>query len=119
MRGTNGNTDVLFLESKKELFRSTLLSRHLGIEDIHDSTPTVAPRSIAWDSISEPEAYNTTCQISSTTPGIDEITVQVIRSAWPIPRRRITNLFNHFIKLGVHPGSLKSKCYDLAQIREA
>lgn len=107
LRGASGNADVLSPESKIDLFRSTLLSRHLGIDDIQESIPTVARRNIAWDPISEPEAFNATCQIPSTSPGIDEITAQVIRSAWPILGKRITNLFDQCVKLGVHPKTFK------------
>ncbi|POS84775.1 hypothetical protein EPUL_002711 [Erysiphe pulchra] len=56
--------DVLSPESKIDLFQTTLHSRHLGLDDIQDSLP------IAWDPISEPEAFNATCQISSTSPAL-------------------------------------------------
>lgn len=58
---------MLSPESKIELFRTSLLSRHLGTDNIQESIPTIARRSIARDPISEPEVFNATWQIPSTT----------------------------------------------------
>lgn len=80
---------------------------HLETLDIPLDTPTVPPRNIPWETISNPEAYTATCQAKSTTPGEDELTTHTLRLAWPILSNRITNLFNHCIKLGFHPSAFK------------
>ncbi|POS87160.1 hypothetical protein EPUL_005058 [Erysiphe pulchra] len=94
-------------KSKIDLIRSTLLSRHLKIEDIQDPFPIIVCRNITWNLISEPEAFNATSQVPFTTPVTDEITFQVIRSAWPILGKRINNLSDCCIKFGFLPKVFK------------
>lgn len=93
--------------SKALLFYRFLLCRHLETSDIPIDTPTMSPRNIPWETISNPEAYTATCQVKSTTPGEDELTTHTLRLAWPAMGDRITILFNHCIKLGVHPSAFK------------
>ncbi|POS87852.1 hypothetical protein EPUL_000419 [Erysiphe pulchra] len=51
------------------------------IEDIFDSVLTVASHWIKLEPISEVEVFSTTCKVSSTSPGEDELIVPIIRSA--------------------------------------
>ncbi|POS85683.1 hypothetical protein EPUL_004132 [Erysiphe pulchra] len=48
-----------------------------------------------------------TCQVNSTSPGEDELTVTVLKKAWSHIGGRITRLFNGCIKLGTHPEAFK------------
>lgn len=103
----NGINRYYSPELKALLFRNTLPSRHLEVEDIYDSAPTVASRLIIWEPISEAEAFSATCQVSSTSPGEDELTAPIIRLAWNTLGKRINNLFDRCVHLGVHPKIFK------------
>lgn len=107
LREMDGSNQYYSPELKALLFRNTLLSRHLEVEDICDSSPTVASRLIKWEPISEAEVFSATCQVSSTSPGEDELTAPIIRLAWNTHGKRITNLFDRCLHLGVHPKIFK------------
>ncbi|KHJ32941.1 hypothetical protein EV44_g3830 [Erysiphe necator] len=53
------------------------------------------------------EVFSATYQVSSTSPGEDELTAPIIRLAWNTLGKRITNLFDRCLHLGVHPKILK------------
>lgn len=95
-------------QAKARLLHSALLSRHLDAEDIPDHLNDPSPiRTIEWHQITEREAYAATCQVTSTSPGADEITASVLRMAWPTLGQRITNLFRQCLSLGIHPRAFK------------
>ncbi len=53
------------------------------------------------------EARRAVCQTKSTTPGIDEIPVGVLKEVWPYLGTRITALFQACVSLQVHPRVFK------------
>lgn len=57
--------------------------------------------------ISDLKVFNATCQVSSTPPGEDELTASIIHLAWNALGKRITNLFNRCVHLGVYPNIFK------------
>ena len=93
--------------AKAQLFRTILLSRHIELDDIPEHTPTVPQRKSPWPAISADEAYNAACRAKSTTPGIDEIPVAVIKLAWPTIGEQITALYQQCTALGIHPKVFK------------
>ncbi|KAI1002253.1 hypothetical protein K3495_g5949 [Podosphaera aphanis] len=93
--------------SKALLFYRSLLCRHLETSELPIDTPTVPPRNIPWEVITNPKVYTATCQAKFTTPGEDELTTHTLRLAWPILVDRTINLFNHCMKLGFHPSAFQ------------
>lgn len=94
--------------AKALLLHETLLCRHLDTEDISANTPTVPRRQIPWQPFSTEEAYRATCNVRSSSPGDDEINVEILRLSWQTLGDRITNLFNCCIQLGIHPKVFKT-----------
>jgi hypothetical protein len=94
-------------EGKQELLHQVLLSRHLDTEDVPYTCPAVPEREIEWAPLSDKEAFSATCQVTTTAPGHDEITAQVLREAWPQLGSRITTLFSSCLQLGHHPTAFK------------
>ena len=92
---------------KSRAFQLTLLSRHLDADDIPSDTPTVPVRAIQWQDVTDSEVFAATCQVSSTSPGEDEITSAMLRAAWPAMGLRITALFRRLAREGVHPRIFK------------
>ena len=105
IEGPNG--PVITPEAKAQIFRNTLLSRHLGQLDISTDVPTVAKRTIPWPKLTDQEIYRSCCQVTSSAPGPDEITVIALRNAWPIIGNRVAALFRQCDLLGHHPLSFK------------
>ncbi|KAI0995375.1 hypothetical protein K3495_g12807 [Podosphaera aphanis] len=102
LKGADGIADVQCPEQKAALLHRVLLSRQTEASDIPPDTPTVAIRSIPWEPFIE-EVFRATCQVTSSSPGIYKITTPILRLAWPIIGRRISNLFNKCAELGSHP----------------
>jgi hypothetical protein len=94
-------------QEKAQVLQQALLSRHLEAEDIPANTPAVPRRAIPWSSITAKEVFSAVCQVSSTSPGADEIPAAALRLAWPIIGARITLLFRQLIEEGVHPQAFK------------
>ncbi|KAI0995630.1 hypothetical protein K3495_g12549 [Podosphaera aphanis] len=76
---------VVSPQAKAQLFRNSLLSRHLNQADIPTDVPAVAK------------------QVTSSAPGPDEITVNTLQKAWPIIGTRVAALFRRCDQLGWHP----------------
>ncbi len=93
--------------AKSHLLQESLLHRAQMDKDIPYDTPAVPARAVPWAPIQEAEAYAATCQVSSTTPGIDEIPVQAIQKAWKLLGPRITHLYQACLRQGVHPLTFK------------
>lgn len=106
LRGPNG--PVADTGEKIQLLRETLLNRHLQVEDVPLDTPAVPARALPWGRVHPDEAFKAICQVSSTTPGLDEIPVAALRLAWPILGTRITALFQRCLDKGVHPAAFKA-----------
>ncbi|POS82421.1 hypothetical protein EPUL_005139, partial [Erysiphe pulchra] len=79
----------------------------LGNEKRNFQNATNARRTIPWHSFTEREVFRATCQVTSSSPGEDEITAPVLRLTRPIMGQRITSLFNKCASLGVHPQVFK------------
>lgn len=94
-------------QEKAQVLQEALLSRHLEAEDIPADTPAVPRRSIPWSSITAKEVFSAVCQVSSTSPGADEIPAAALRMAWPAMGARITLLFQRLTEEGVHPQAFK------------
>ncbi|KAI0994911.1 hypothetical protein K3495_g13269, partial [Podosphaera aphanis] len=94
-------------QDKARLLYSALLCRNLDMDDIPFETPAVPSRDIPWQTISNSEALNATCRVSSTSPREDELTSSCLRLAWPTLGDRITKLFNSCVQLGIHPRAFK------------
>ncbi len=93
--------------AKSRLLQESLLHRAQMDKDIPYDTPAVPARAVPWAPIQEAEAYAATCQVSATTPGIDEIPVQAIQKAWKLLGPRITHLYQACLRQGVHPRTFK------------
>lgn len=106
----NNDTSDLHHEPRaKALFlHKEILCRHLDTEDIQADTPTVAQQQIPWQKFSREEAYRATCKVSSTSPGDDEITAEILRLSWQVLGDRITLFFNCCIQFGTHPKVFKT-----------
>ncbi|KAI1003951.1 hypothetical protein K3495_g4259 [Podosphaera aphanis] len=102
-KGAEGIADVQCLEQKASLLHRVLLPRHTEASDIPPEKPTVEIRSIPWGPFTEKEAFEATCQATSSPPGIDEITTPIPRLSWPIMGQRISNMFNKCAELSFHP----------------
>ena len=85
-----------------QTFQLALLSRFLPQDDIPISTPNVDSADLPWPPITEEEIFRACCQISSTTPGPDKITLSSQRRAWPIIGSRASNLFRQCIRSGIN-----------------
>lgn len=107
LQNTNGKNLAGSLQEKIKLLRNNLLLRHLETTDIPENVLTVATPSKSWTPIFEAEAYRATCFVSSTIPGDDEISVIILRAAWPNLECLFTNLFQLWIDLGAYPRNLK------------
>ena len=107
LKGPDGEPKIQNPKEKAALLHRVLLSRHLEATDIPEETPSVASRRIPWQPFSEVESFRATCQVSSTSPGEDEITAPIIRLSWPILGERITRLFNKCAVHRVHPKIFK------------
>lgn len=94
---------------KAELLRTTLLERQLEAADVDpDEAPLPVPsRRIAWATIGLEEARRAVCCTKSSTPGIDEIPVGVLREIWPYMGERVTALFQACVRGQVHPRVFK------------
>lgn len=53
------------------------------------------------------EAFKVTCQVSSTTPGLDAIPTKSLAIGWPVIGHRITCLFHSCLESGTHPRTFK------------
>jgi ribonuclease HI len=98
---------VTSASEKQELLRHTLLSRHLGATDIPYDSPAVPARGMESPPLEEAEVFASTCQVTSSAPGEDEITAKALREAWPLLGKRITALFNNCLQQGHHPAPFK------------
>ncbi|POS84601.1 hypothetical protein EPUL_003455 [Erysiphe pulchra] len=78
LRDTDGQECAQDPQSKAVLFHRVLLLRQLETNDTPSNSPTVSKRNVPWYSISELEAYEATCQATSKSPGIDEITTRIL-----------------------------------------
>ncbi len=105
LQGING--PVITTEDKTSLLYRTLLCRQEA-EDVPYDVPCVPVRTLPWGLIHPDEAYSATCQTTSTTPGLDEITASALKAAWPIMGSRITALFQRCLDTGVHPAAFKT-----------
>ncbi|POS81998.1 hypothetical protein EPUL_005489, partial [Erysiphe pulchra] len=106
---SNDTSDLQYEpRAKALLLHKELLCKHLDTEDIQADTPTVAQRQIPWQKFSREEAYRATCKVSSTSPGDDEITAEILRLSWQVLGDRITHFFNCCIQFGTHPKVFKT-----------
>ncbi|KAI0991864.1 hypothetical protein K3495_g16323, partial [Podosphaera aphanis] len=94
---------VVTPQAKAQIFHSTLLSRHSDFEDIPDDVPSVPKQNLPWPPLTDDEIYRSCCQVTSSAPGPDEITVTALRQAWPIIGARVAALFRQCDQLGHHP----------------
>ncbi|POS82575.1 hypothetical protein EPUL_004058 [Erysiphe pulchra] len=63
--------------------------------DISPDTSALAARNVLWRPFTQAEAFRATCQISSSSPGEDEITAHALRIAWSSLENRFTHPFNN------------------------
>ncbi|KAI0994854.1 hypothetical protein K3495_g13328, partial [Podosphaera aphanis] len=94
-------------QAKAQLFRNSLLSHHLNQADIPTDVPAVAKQVISWPPLSDEEIYRSCCQVTSSAPGPDEITVNTLKKAWPTIGTRVAALFRRCDQLGWHPTPFK------------
>lgn len=104
----NGPDGLVFTPmAKAQLLQGALLSRHMEHEDIVMGIPTVARRSLPWPALTNQGIFRSCCVVSSSSPGLDEITAEALRQAWPVLGPRVTDLFRLCDLQGLHPNAFK------------
>ncbi|KAI1858285.1 uncharacterized protein JN550_012816 [Neoarthrinium moseri] len=105
----NGTTYESQLEEAKALRKATL-ERNNASNDINDPwSVNVQPRtSIRFDlEITSEEVEACTVGSRSTSPGVDGLTVRILKACWPVIGERVRNLFQTCISNGHHPAPFK------------
>ncbi|KAI1839459.1 hypothetical protein JX266_014330, partial [Neoarthrinium moseri] len=105
----NGTTYESQLDKAKALRKATL-ERNNASNDINDPwSVDIQPRtSIHFDlEISLEEVEACTVGSRSTSPGVDGLTVKVLKACWPVIGERVRDLFQTCIANGHHPAPFK------------
>ena len=100
---SDGNNIATSPAEKANLLKEVILDRSQAYNTTPDQNPTPQRETIPWTEISTQEVHDALLGASSSTPGIDEIPVKVLRIAWPILQDRITHLYKNCINQGRHP----------------
>ena len=89
--------------------RSGRLERVSSADDLpNDLPPTVPRRHIQWDNrVPLEEARQALLGVGNTCPGKDQITVHMLRAAWPSIRKQVRNLYEACLELGHHPRAFR------------
>ncbi|KAI0999024.1 hypothetical protein K3495_g9171 [Podosphaera aphanis] len=102
---------VLDQEERASILRDNLLARHQASDDL---PPTIlaGETKIPWtEKLSEIEVCKYTIVSGNTSPGADDISVELLSACWDSIATHITQLFYACIRLGYHPS-----CFKLAEI---
>jgi exonuclease III len=101
---TDGNGYVaVTTEDKARLLRRKILTEAACANDIQPEESTPGTGHLPFPPPEEPEIQETLLDAGNTSPGDDEISVSLLRMAWPILRKRITALFRASLELGHYP----------------
>ena len=90
-------------EEKARLLRRKILTEAACAADIQAEDSTPGTGHLPFPTPEEPEIRKTLLGAGNTTPGDDEISVPLLKMAWPVLGSRITALFQASLHLGHHP----------------
>ena len=99
-------------ESKAELLRREILQRFDARDDLEEDPLAEAndidKESIPWDTtVSLEEVEANTIKVSSTSPGVDQITVKLLKEVWEDVKEHIRGLYQKSLELSYFPASWK------------
>ncbi|KAH8193491.1 hypothetical protein TruAng_012343 [Truncatella angustata] len=95
---------------KANALRRATLERNNGENDIPNpwSVPVRQRTPIPFKKhVSLEEAEACTVGVSSTSPGVDGLTVKIVKACWPIIGKHVTDLFQRCLMVGYHPKPFK------------
>jgi len=90
-------------EDKARLLRKKVLIEAACATDIQPEESTPGTGHLPFPPPEEPEIQKALLDAGNTTPGDDEISVPLLRMAWPILSTQITALYRACLELGHHP----------------
>ncbi|KAF4447599.1 reverse transcriptase, partial [Fusarium austroafricanum] len=94
---------------KANALRQATLERRTADDDIDNTWASISPsRSIPFSNkISLDEAQHATIHTDNTSPGADNITVNLLKAAWHIIGTHVRRLFEKCLTIGHHPKPFK------------
>jgi len=91
------------IEDKARLLRRKVLTEAACTYDIQHDDSTPGTEHLPFPPPEEPEIQRALLEAGNTTPGDDEISVPLLRMAWPVLKKRIIALYKASLELGHHP----------------
>ncbi|KAH8193506.1 hypothetical protein TruAng_012328 [Truncatella angustata] len=95
---------------KANALRRATLERNNGENDIPNpwSVPVRQRTPIPFKKhVSLEGAEACTVGVSSTSPGVDGLTLKILKACWPIIGKHVTDLFQRYLMVGYHPKPFK------------
>ncbi|KAF5007694.1 hypothetical protein FDECE_5994 [Fusarium decemcellulare] len=97
---------------RAEALRRATLERRDAADDIMNPWEGAYEETIPFDlTVSYGEAEDATTSTGNTSPGADNITVDLLKAAWPVVGEPIRQLYEQCLKIGYHP-----KCFKHAEV---
>ena len=100
---TEGSRTATTPAEKAKLLKEVILDCAQQFTNPPELPPSPQREQIPWSDVSTQEVHAALLGATSTSPGIDEIPLRVLRLAWPIIQDHITSLYRSCITQGYHP----------------